>query len=173
MTILKCAKCKEDTDIPDCATCGSWTCPKCGNVNEIMPVTEDGNWLDGGLCNYVGDGSDLPTGGRCKVVKSGTPWGPELLARSWTVSDASTDEGVAQKSTKELTADDTIIGVNLNPKTIAGMVTTYGKDFYRIKTANGTEMSLDDWQAKFGTNGLGLVAIRNMRKAMMGEGVHF
>ena len=112
MAKLTCTKCKEASEIADCIVCNSWTCPKCGTVNAIA-VEEGEDWLEGGICNYTGDVSDLPTGGRCKIVKSGKPWGPELLARSWTVSDASTDEGVAQKTTNELTVDDTIIGVTV------------------------------------------------------------
>ena len=151
----------------------NWICPICktSNVIEAAPVGE--NWLDG-LCHYSGPGHDLPVGGYCKIVKSGAPWGPELLARSWTVSDASTDEGIATKTTKELTADDIIIGVTLNPKTIAAIVATYGRDFYQIREANGGQfMTLDQWQTMFGTNGLGLVAMRNMRKKLSGGGVHF
>ena len=127
----------------------------------------------GGLCNYTGDGSDLPTGGRCKVVKAGKPWGPELLAKRWLVEDAGSDEGTKEKRSEELTVDDVIIGVTLNPKTIAAEVATWGPDFFMIKNANGVEMTLDEWKAKFGTNGLGLVAIRNKRAEFVGGGVHF
>lgn len=127
----------------------------------------------GELCNYTGDGSDLPTGGRCKVVKAGKPWGPELLAKRWVVEDAESDEGVKEKKSEELTVDDVIVGVTLNPKTIAADVATWGKDFFMIKDANGVEMTVAQWKAKYGTNGLALVAIRNKRKEMMGEGIHF
>jgi hypothetical protein len=130
------------------------------------------NWLDG-LCNYTGEGSDLPTGGYCKIIRAGKPWGPELLAKSWTVTDAESDEGVKEKKSAELTVDDTIIGVTLNAKTIKAIASTYGKDFYLIRDANGTQMTLDAWQSKYGTNGLGLVAIRNKRKEFVGSGVHF
>jgi hypothetical protein len=174
MTKYICKQCKTGSEIPDCVTCGSWMCPDCKTMNDIVTAPEPGeDWLGGGLCTYNGPGSDLPTGGYCKIVKSGTPWGPELLAKSWTVADAETDAGVAEKKGKELTADDTIIGVTLNQNTIAAIVAQYGREFYKIKDANSNEMTLDQWQAKYGTNGLGLVAIRNMRTKLGGGGVHF
>jgi hypothetical protein len=138
----------------------------------MMNMAEN-DWLEGGLCTYSGLGADLPSGGYCKIIRAGSPWGPELLAKSWTVSDAESEEGVAEKKTNDLTKEDTIIGVTLNPKTIAAIASTYGRDFYFIKDANSNEMTLDAWQAKYGTNGLGLVAIRNMRRKLSGGGVHF
>lgn len=125
----------------------------------------------GDLCDYTGDGFDLPTGGRCKVVKAGKPWGPEMLAYRWLVEDAKSEEG--SKLVEEPTEDDVIIGVILNPKTIAAEIANWGPTFFMIKDANGVEMTLDEWKAKFGTDGLGLVAIRNKRKEIMGGGIHF
>ena len=79
-----------------------------------------------------------------------------------------------EKKTSELTKDDIIIGVTLNPKMLAAIVKTYGRDFYKIREANGTEfMTLDEWQERYGSNGLGLVAIRNMQKKLSGAGVRF
>lgn len=125
----------------------------------------------GDLCHYTGDGSDLPIGGRCKVVKAGKPWGPELLAYRWLVDDAKSEAG--SKLVEEPRSDDTIIGVVLNPNTFAAMQSTWGENFYKIKDANNNEMTLAEWKAKYGTDGLALVAIRNKRKEQMGEGVHF
>ena len=46
--------------------------------------------------------------------------------------------------------------------------------FYQVRDANGGPlMTLDKWQAKFHSNALGLVAIRNMRLKLSGGGVHF
>jgi len=62
----------------------------------------------------------------------------------------------------------------MNLKTLAYIASTYGRDFYKIKDANDNEMTLDQWAEKYpGTNGLGLVAIRNMRRKLVGGGVHF
>ncbi len=130
-------------------------------------MTED--WLDG-ICTYTGPGADLPVGGYSKIPG----WYPEKIAKSWTVLDAESEEGIKEKKTSELTKDDIIIGVTLNPKTLAAIVKTYGKDFYKIREANGTEfMTLDEWQERYGSNGLGLVAIRNMQKKLSGAGVRF
>jgi hypothetical protein len=130
---------------------------------------EDNDWLDG-LCDYNGPGADLPVGGYSKIPG----WFPEKIAKTWTVEAPETDEGVAEKKTSELKAEDIIIGVTLNPKTLAAIAGTYGRDFYQIREANGTAlMTLDQWQAQFGSNGLGLVAIRNMRRKLNGGGVHF
>lgn len=127
------------------------------------------NWLDG-ICNYSGPGADLPIGGYSKI----SGWFPEKVAKSWTVMDAESEEGVKEKKTKELAKDDIIIGVTLNQKTLAAIASTYGRDFYQIKEANGNAlMTLDQWQERFKSNGLGLVAIRNMRTKLMGAGVHF
>ena len=166
-----CTKCKTESEIPDCVICGTWTCPNCGTVNDFGEQTEGDDWLDGGLCTYTGPGADLPTGGYCKIVKPGKPWGPELLARSWLVSDAKSDAGI--KEVDEPTKEDTIIGVNLNKNTIVAIVNQYGREFYKIRDANGNEMTLDQWQARYGTNGLALVAIRNKRYQLGGGGVHF
>ena len=101
-------------------------------------------------------------------------WGPEKLAKSWTVLDAESDEGFVEKKTSELMADDIIIGVTMNTKSIEMIVAMYGRGFYQIREANGSAlMTLDQWQEKFGTNGLGLAAIRNIRRKLSGGGIHF
>ena len=132
-------------------------------------MPEENDWLDG-LCDYSGPGADLPVGGYSKIPG----WFPEKIAKTWTVEAPETDEGFAEKKTSELKAEDIIIGVTLNPNTLAKIVEMYGRDFYQIREANGTAlMTLDQWQAQFGSNGLGLVAIRNMRRKLNGGGVHF
>jgi hypothetical protein len=132
-----------------------------------MPDAED--WLDG-ICTYTGPGADLPTGGYSKIPG----WFPEKIVMSWTVVDSTSEVGdIAEKKSKDLLKDDIIIGMTMNPTTIKAIVATYGKDFYLITDANDNQMTLDDWQAQYGTNGLGLVAIRNMRLKLSGGGVHF
>jgi len=127
------------------------------------------NWLSG-ICKYTGPGYDLPLGGYSMIPN----WGPEKLARSWTVLDAESDVGSVEKRTSELMADDIIIGVTMNTNSIETIVAMYGRGFYQIREANGNAlMTLDQWQEKFGTNGLGLVAIRNIRRKLSGAGIHF
>lgn len=129
----------------------------------------DENWLNG-ICTYNGPEADLPLGGHSKIPG----WYPEKVARSWIVMDAESEEGTATKKTSELKPDDLIIGVNLNPKTLAAIYSSYGPNFYLIKAANaGPWMTPDEWQKAHGTNGLGLVAMRNMRYKISGGGVRF
>jgi hypothetical protein len=133
------------------------------------PYIIEQDWQKG-LCDFTGPEAALPVGGYSKIPG----WYPEKIAKSWTVEDPETDEGFAEKKTKELKADDIIIGVTLNPKTLAKIVDMYGRDFYQIREANGSAlMTLDQWQTRFKSNGLGLVAIRNKRKDLNGGGVHF
>jgi hypothetical protein len=126
-------------------------------------------WLDG-ICDYTGPGSDLPVGGYCKIPG----WYPEMMAKAWTVLDAESEEGVKYKMTKELKPTDIIIGVTFNPKSVEAIAGQYGKDFFKVTGANGGAlMTLDEWEAKFDTNAMGLVAIRNMRKKLSGGGIKF
>lgn len=133
-------------------------------------MTNEG-WLDG-ICEYTGPEADLPLGGHSKIPG----WYPEKVARSWTVMDAESEEGVKEKKTAELTAEDIIIGVKLNPKTLAAILQTYGPNFYLIKAANGGAwLTPAQWAKKYPEhpNGLGLVAMRNMRMKLTGGGVQF
>jgi hypothetical protein len=141
-----------------------------GNKNKLTIIGENmpENWLDG-VCNYTGPGADLPVGGYSKIPN----WYPEKIVKSWTVIDSASDEGdIAEKKGKELLPGDIIIGATMNVVTLKAIVGSYGADFYQIKDANGNSMTLDQWQAKYGSNGLGLVAIRNMRKKISGGGIH-
>ncbi len=132
-------------------------------------MAEEENWLSG-ICTYHGPEAELPLGGYSKIPG----WYPEKVARSWIVMDAESEEGIKEKKTAELTAEDIIIGVNLNPKTLAAILRTYGPNFYLIKAANaGSWLTPDQWQQSHGTNGLGLVAMRNIRRKLRGGGVHF
>jgi hypothetical protein len=129
------------------------------------------NWLDG-ICTYNGQEADLPLGGHSKIPG----WYPEKVARSWIVMDAESDEGTAIRKTGELKKDDIIVGVNLNPKTLAAVYSSYGPNFYLIKAANaGPWMTPDEWAKVHPDlpNGLGLVAMRNMRQKISSGGVHF
>jgi hypothetical protein len=109
----------------------------------------------------------LPLGGYTKIPG----FKPESMAQTWLVA---TGDGLTAKKTKELVASDVIVGVVMNPESIAAIIATYGEDFYQIREANGGPLlTLAQWQKMFGTNGLGLVAIRNMRLKLQGPGVHF
>lgn len=122
-----------------------------------MPTEE--NWLSG-ICTYTGPGFDLPLGGTSLIPD----WFPEKIAKTWDVIGE--DGDIIEKKTKELVKGDIITGVKMNTKTLAAIVSTYGPKFYTITDANANHMSLDEWQARYHSNGLGLVAIRNMRKKL-------
>ena len=126
-------------------------------------------WLSG-ICTYDGPEAELPLGGHSKIPG----WYPEKVARSWIVMDAESEEGIREKKTAELSKDDIIVGVNLNPRTLAAILRTYGPKFYLIQSANGGPwLTPDQWREAHGTNGLGLVALRNMRRKISGGGIHF
>jgi rubredoxin len=163
MTKFVCTKCGYVLDGQP-TDADNWICPVCGTSNVIADAPAGENWLDG-LCEYTGPGHDLPTGGYCKIPG----WAPEKdLGAVWMTSDGS------EKKTEELKKEDTIIGVTFDKKILDMTVANNGKDFYQVREANGGPMlTLDQWQIKYGTNGLGLVAIRNMRAKLVGPGVHF
>ena len=160
--ILTCTKCGYKLDEQP-AEADNWICPVCKTSNAIEAASAGENWLDG-LCEYTGPGHDLPTGGYCKIPN----WSPEKIVAAWMTADGT------EKKTSELTKDDIIIGATFNQKALEAIVSTYGKDFFQLREANGGPMlTLDQWQTKYGSNGLGLVAIRNMRMKLVGPGVHF
>jgi hypothetical protein len=135
-----------------------------------IPGEDPNDWLSG-ICTYFGPGSDLPVGGFCKIPG----WKPDQIAQFWVVQDAMSDDGsIINKKTKELLKDDIIIGVQLNANTLNAIVASYGRDFFQIREANGGPLlTLDNWQELFGSNGLGLVALRNIRRKINGGGIHF
>lgn len=133
-------------------------------MTEQIPETDEQNWLVG-LCDYTGPSSDLPLGGYSKVPN----WLPEDIVKRIKVLDAEIDEGYVWKMRSELKPDDILIGLEQNQNSIQAVVDMYGRDFYQIREANGTLlMTLDEWQVKFHSNGLGLVALRNLRMILDG-----
>lgn len=132
----------------------------------------ENDWLGDGLCTYDGPEASLPLGGHSKIPG----WYPEKVAKSWTVMDAESEEGVKEKKAAELLKDDIIIGVTLNTKTLAAVAKSYGENFYLIKAANGGAwLTPKQWAAAHpeNPNGLGLVAMRNMRRKIGGGGIQF
>lgn len=127
-------------------------------------MTEE-NWLNG-LCHYSGPGSDLPVGGYCKIPG----WMPESIVTRVMVLDAETEEGYVWKKKSELKSGDILIGVEQNQNSINAIVQTYGEDFYQVRDANGGPlMTLNEWQATYHSNALGLVALRNLRAIVEGQ----
>ncbi len=131
-------------------------------------ANDEENWLKG-VCNFTGTAADLPLGGYTKI----SGWAPQNLVKSWTVLDAEKDEGFSEKKTSDLNSADIIIGCTMNVNSIKKIVEMFGKDFYQIRDANGGPLlTFEQWQAKYHSNGLGLVAIRNMIMKLRGGKVH-
>lgn len=128
-----------------------------------MSGTEE-NWLDG-LCHYTGEGYDLPLGGYSKIPN----WQPIDIVKRWEILDAESDEGVNWVTKADLKPTDILIGCEQNTNSINAIVDTYGRDFYLVRDANGVQHTLDEWQSIYHTNGLGLVAIRQMRDQLAGS----
>jgi len=176
-----CANCEKITEV-DCASCTTWKCPSCGNVNRATiteePVNED--WLRTGfdVCEFVGPEVRLPAGGYYKVKDLM----PEDLAYRWFVNDAESEEGWFICKRAELTKNMDIVGVALNPKSVARVMEQYGEDFVMITdAASGNLLSTAAWDAKYAPHwdakkagyplGLALIALRNVRLALGGTGV--
>lgn len=113
-------------------------------------------WLE--CIPWDGMEKSLPLGGKLKVPGLT----PEKLVRAWEVLDAEADEGTRKVKTADLKPDDIIIGAEMSKPALARLAASYG-DFVQIKEANGVLLSWQEWQAKYGTDGLALWAIRDRR----------
>lgn len=101
---------------------------------------------------------DLPRGGHSRIPD----WGPEQAALTWTVN---IDGEMTEKITDELLSSDLIMGVQLDPDILAAYEDAKGPAFYLIKAASGGGwLTPKAWTEKFGTNGLELVAMRNIKE---------
>ena len=114
-------------------------------------------WLE--CIPWDGMEKSLPLGGKLKVPGLT----PEKLVRAWVVLDAEAEEGFRQVKTADLKPDDIIIGAEMSKPALARLAASYGPDFVQIKEANGVLLSWQEWQAKYGTDGLALWAIRDRR----------
>jgi len=142
---LICTKCNEKSDISDCATCGSWTCPKCGNVNVITPTDAGIDWNS--CVEFDGPESALPTG-------------MAHLPKGISVLDMLADV----KKTKS----GGILSVTIDEEVYKELVATYGEGQILIANANGKAMTRTQWYNQMGqSDGLKLAIIRELNK---GEG---
>lgn len=136
------------------------------NKSDIMSSPDgeelEKEWLSG-ICEYNGMESTLPIGGISKIPD----WYPENeIVKRWWVGAPEEETGYIEKKASELKKTDTIIGAILNVNTIKQTALTYGERFYKITDANNEIHTPKQWARKYGTNGLGLIAIRNMRKRL-------
>jgi hypothetical protein len=119
---------------------------------------KDGNWLE--CLPWTGQEAALPAG--YTVMVPGLD--PMQFVKRVEVLDAEEDEGFRSIKKSELKPSDVIIGVEMNEKSVKKIVDTYGGDWIRLKGANGgTNYDRKEWNEKFGTDGLELLAIRNLR----------
>ena len=114
-------------------------------------------WLE--CLPWDGLEASLPLGGKLKVPGLT----PEKLVKAWEVLDAEAEEGIRKVKAADLKIGDIIIGAEMNKASLARLAASYGPDFVQIKEANGKLLSWVEWQAKYGTDGLALWAIRNKR----------
>lgn len=117
-----------------------------------------GNWLP--CLPWEGQEKSLPAGGNVTI--------PGLQFRKLVyrvqLLDAEVEEGVRWVKQSEITAADLIIGAKLNENSIKAIERSYGSDWIRITNPNGgKQMSRADWRTEFQTDGLELLAIRDLR----------
>lgn len=125
-----------------------------------------GNWLE--CLPWTGQEKDLPLGYTTKV--------PGLdvmnLIKRVEVMDAEEDAGYREIKKSQMKPGDVVIGAQLNENTTKKIADTYGGDWIRLKDANsGKNYSRMEWRQKFGTDGLELLAIRNLRNPMTNKAI--
>ncbi len=138
--------------------------------NEAEITAAAGNWLE--CLPWNGQEASLPAGGNVQV--KGLSF-TKLIYRV-EVLDAESEEGSRFVKVSEVTPDDVIIGAKLNENSIKRIEANYGKDWIRIANPNGGgQMSREAWKERFGTDGLQLLAVRELRKpgsvAQVGQSV--
>jgi hypothetical protein len=123
----------------------------------------DGNWLE--CLPWTGQEASLPLG--YTVMIPGLD--PSQFIKRVEVLDAEEDEGFRSIKKSELKPTDTIVGVELNEKSIKKIVDTYGGDWLRVKGANaGENYNRLEWYNKYGTDAIELLAIKSLRGAQTG-----
>lgn len=122
-----------------------------------------GQWLE--CLPWEGQEASLPLGSTVSVPGLD----PMKFIYRVKVLDAEEEDGYRMVKKSELKPDDVIIGAWLNEKSVAEVEKTYGKDWLRIIESNGGgKLNRYQWRDKYGTDGLELLAIRNLRAAQNG-----
>lgn len=123
---------------------------------EIVDTGDD--WLE--CIPWTGMEKDLPVGYTTKVP------GLNIIKfiKSVEILDGESEEGSRFIKMAERKEGDIIIGVKLNEKSIERVVANYGPSWIVLKHANGGKSyNRLAWRDKYGTDGLALLAIRNLR----------
>lgn len=124
-----------------------------------QPVEDSGDgWLE--CVPWTGQEKDLPAGYTVKVPGLD----PMKFVQKVELLDAEVDEGSRFVKVNELKKGDIIIGAKLNENSIKRVEANYGPDWCRLKSANGGKnFNRYEWREAFGTDGLALLAVRNLR----------
>lgn len=176
MTKQTCPKCKTESDIPDCVTCGSWTCPNCGNINQFGEQPETGeSWLDvDGICKFPASVQRIPNGvyiasGFTDILELvvGLVWnkpGPGFGIYDW-----DKDQPIPKNVL------DRIIGVQMDVETINYLQEEYAGRGILIGESDGDiqdkGLTPDEWQKKYGSNGMAALAKQRLFWYAKGGGV--
>jgi hypothetical protein len=170
MADIVCKGCGTRFEVPDCATCGTATCPKCSFVNEISapPLSEDG-WLDQ-CVPFTGVGVDQTLG------TDGLPDGifVEDLVRSVVIFDDNTKDGLREVSKAEFRNMGKIAQI-ANVKFFEARV----PDGLQVKDVNGKAWTREGWYNSISpitkkprhTDGLAIWAAKKLRLIQTGGGV--
>lgn len=112
---------------------------------------------------WDGEEASLPVGEQTKIPN----FRAVDLVRRWEVLDVEEDAGFRTVRRAELTANDTIIGCQINENSVAKIVETYGKRFFVAARASGTHSLLDrwEWKAAYGSDVLELEALKQIRQS--------
>lgn len=128
------------------------------------PLDADGNWLE--CIPWTGQEAQLPLG--YTIVIPGMTLS-QLIYRV-EVLDAEEEAGYKVVKKSEVKPGDIVIGVELNENSIKKVVDTYGGDWIRIKDANaGKDYNRMTWRDKFGSDGMELCAIKDLRSKQKGQ----
>jgi hypothetical protein len=152
-----------------------WTSPISRFSKEVSMADEDfqggetaGNWLP--CLDWNGREADLPLGSSGSIPGAKI----EKFVYRWKVLDAESEAGFALVKKDQLTAESIIMGAVMNNNSLELMRQTYGPRYITIQPATGgPAITREEWRARYGTDGLELLAIRNKRREFNPGGVKF
>lgn len=117
----------------------------------------DENWLP--CNNFDGEGADIPTG--FTGMPGLQPW---KLVRAVIINDPETEEGVRRIKLSEYKPDEMdLVDVVINEASYKAFLKQHPKGFTFIN-ANGGRMNRSQWREKFGSDGLHLIAMKQVRE---------
>lgn len=128
------------------------------------PLDANGNWLE--CLPFTGQEASLPLGYTVMI--------PGLTLKQFIyrveVLDAEELAGYRTVKASELKPGDVIIGVQLNENSVKKVIESYGGDWIRIKDATaGKDYNRAKWWEKYGTDGMELSAIKDLRASQKGQ----